>query len=55
MRLPKRGFSNAPFKKTYAEVTLASLVKKYTTNDDITRESLIEKGLLKGINKSSAN
>ena len=52
MRLPKRGFSNAPFKKVYAEVTLASLVNKFASNDDVTRDSLIEKGLLKGINKS---
>lgn len=50
MRLPKRGFSNAPFKTEYAEVSLAQLEAKFDSGE-VTREALVEKGLLKGINK----
>jgi len=50
MRLPKRGFSNAPFKTEHAEVSLAQLEAKFD-GGEVTREALIEKGLLKGINK----
>ncbi|ATH09581.1 50S ribosomal protein L15 [Halobacteriovorax marinus] len=50
MRLPKRGFSNAPFKTIYAEVNLAIVEAKFTT-EEVTREALVEKGILKGINK----
>ena len=49
MRLPKRGFSNAPFKTEYAEVSLAQLEAK--VDGEVTREALVEKGLLNGINK----
>lgn len=52
MRLPKRGFSNHEFKTEYAIVNLSSLEKKFS-NQEVTRESLIELGLLKGINKTS--
>jgi large subunit ribosomal protein L15 len=52
MRLPKMNvFSNAPFKTVYAEVDLGVLENKFNTTEEITRESLIERGLLKGINK----
>ena len=50
MRLPKKGFSNAPFKTEYAEVSLAALEAKFD-GGEVTREALVEKGLLKGINK----
>ncbi len=50
MRLPKRGFSNAPFKTIYAEVNLSTLEAKFD-NEEVTREALVEKGILKGINK----
>jgi large subunit ribosomal protein L15 len=50
MRLPKRGFSNAPFKTEYAEVSLSAIDAKFT-DGEVTRESLIANGLLKGINK----
>tara|TARA_B100000927_G_scaffold285797_1_gene276357 strand:- start:463 stop:921 length:459 start_codon:yes stop_codon:yes gene_type:complete len=52
MRLPKRGFSNAPFKKIFAEVSLSAILSKFNSGDDVTRDSLVERGLLKGINKS---
>lgn len=50
-RLPKVGFSNAPFKIDYAVLNLEKLASKFT-NEVVTRESLIEMGFLSGINKS---
>lgn len=50
MRLPKRGFSNAPFKTIYAEVSLSQIDSKFD-NEEVTREALVRKGILKGINK----
>ena len=50
MRLPKKGFSNAPFKKEYAVVSLGQIDAKFDSGE-VTREALIEKGLLKGNNK----
>jgi large subunit ribosomal protein L15 len=50
MRLPKRGFKNAPFKKIYAIVSLDRVEDKITS-DIVNREVLIEAGLLSGINK----
>jgi len=49
IKLPKRGFKNAPFKTEYAEVSLASVAAK--VDGQVTREVLVEKGLLKGQNK----
>jgi large subunit ribosomal protein L15 len=50
-RLPKVGFSNAPFKIDYAVLNLEKLASKFT-NEVVTRETLIEMGFLSGINKS---
>lgn len=50
MRLPKRGFKNFLFRTDYAEVSLAQLEAKFD-GGEVTKEALIEKGLLKGINK----
>jgi len=50
-RLPKVGFSNAPFKISYAIVNLEKLAEKFTSGV-VTRETLVEKGFLAGINKS---
>ncbi len=50
-RLPKRGFSNAPFKTEYAIVTLDQVAAKFESGE-VTREALVEKGLLSGRNKS---
>ncbi len=50
-RLPKVGFSNAPFKTEYAVVNLEKLAEKFTS-EPVTRETLIDKGFLAGINKS---
>lgn len=49
-RLPKRGFSNAPFKTEYAVLNLVEIAKKFESGE-VTRELLIEKGLLSGKNK----
>ncbi len=49
-RLPKRGFKNAPFKKVFSIISLSDLDKKFD-NEVVNRESLIAKGMLKGINK----
>ena len=51
MRLPKRGFKNAPFKQNYAIVGLGQLNDKFDPFSEVTKDALIEKGLLKGINK----
>ena len=45
-RLPKRGFSNARFKKEYAIVNLSDL-NKFNDGDIVTPELLIEKGIIK--------
>jgi large subunit ribosomal protein L15 len=50
-RLPKVGFSNAPFKTEYAILNLAKLAEKFDS-ELVTRETLVDKGFLSGINKS---
>lgn len=50
-RLPKRGFSNAPFKKEYAVLNLNRIADKFE-GGEVNREVLIEKGLLSGRFKS---
>lgn len=50
-RLPKLGFSNAPFKTDYAVINLEKLAGKFES-EVVTRETLIDKGFLAGINKS---
>lgn len=50
MRLPKKGFSNAAFKKEYAVINLQDIDAKFESGE-VTRETLIERGLLKGVQK----
>lgn len=50
MRLPKKGFSNAPFKTEYAVVNLEQIESAFDA-EEVNRETLIDKGLLKGHNK----
>ncbi|MCF8059109.1 MAG: 50S ribosomal protein L15 [Bacteriovoracaceae bacterium] len=50
MRLPKRGFSNAPFKNNFAEVSLGQIEKKFD-GGEVSKTALIEKGLIKGANR----
>jgi len=49
-RLPKRGFSNAPFKTEYAIVTLDQIASKFKSGE-VTKEALVEAGLLSGKQK----
>jgi len=46
-RLPKRGFTNAPFKKEYVIVKLGRLSEIFDENTQVTTELLIQKGLIK--------
>jgi len=50
MRLPKRGFKNYPFKTTYAVLNLKK-ISEFFKNEEVSKEALIKKGLLKGQNK----
>ena len=50
-RLPKVGFSNAPFKTVYAILNLEKIAEKFGS-EVVSRETLIDKGFLSGINKS---
>ncbi len=51
MRLPKRGFKNAPFKTDYAIVGLNKISEKFD-GEEVNKESLIKKGLISGSKKS---
>ncbi len=46
-RLPRRGFSNHPFKTVRVPVSLAMIDKKYENGETVNTETLIAKGLLK--------
>lgn len=47
MKLPKKGFSNAPFRKIFAVINLDDLEKRFDGNE-VSRAALIEAGILKG-------
>lgn len=46
-RLPKRGFTNARFKTEYSLVNLDQLEDRFNDGDSITKELLVEKGLVR--------
>jgi large subunit ribosomal protein L15 len=46
-RLPKRGFSNAPFRKVYQIVNLKRLVEVFKKAGKVTPELLLDRGLIK--------
>jgi len=46
-RLPKRGFNNAQFTTRYSVVNVASLEDRYEADAHVTRDSLLELGLLR--------
>ena len=46
-RIPKRGFTNAMFKKRYAVVNIRDLVRWFSSGDTVTPEILREKGYVK--------
>jgi len=47
-RLPKRGFNNKNFKKVFELVSLERLEKSFNDGDHVTKDLLIEKGIIKG-------
>ncbi|MCA1927515.1 MAG: 50S ribosomal protein L15 [Calditerrivibrio sp.] len=47
-RLPKRGFNNKNFAVVYEIVNLYQLEDKYDNGDIVNRDTLVEKGLVKG-------
>ncbi len=49
-RIAQRGFSNYPFKKTYATFNLLMIEERYADGETVNKESLIQKGLLKKAN-----
>lgn len=46
-RIPKRGFSNAPFKKNIIAITLADIVERFSDGDVVSLETLVENGIVK--------
>ncbi len=50
-RLPKQGFSNAPFKTVYTVLNLSLISEKFD-GEVVSRETLLAKGLLSGSDKS---
>ena len=46
-RVPKRGFSNARFRTEYSIVNVADLEDRYNDADHVTRQSLVEAGLVR--------
>jgi large subunit ribosomal protein L15 len=46
-RLPKRGFNNTRFKKVFTLITLEQLEKFFTVGEEVTKETLLLKGLAK--------
>ncbi len=47
MRFPKRGFSNAPFKKEYAIINVGDLNEAFEEGTEVTPELLRQTGLVK--------
>jgi large subunit ribosomal protein L15 len=47
-RLPKRGFNNSMFAVCYEIVNLNQIEEKFNNGDVVNRETLVEKGLVKG-------
>ena len=46
-RVPKRGFSNSPFKKDMVVITLSDIVEKLNDGDVVSLETLVENGIIK--------
>ena len=46
-RIPKRGFSNSPFKKDIIAITLSDIVEKFNDGDVVSLETLVENGIVK--------
>lgn len=46
-RIPKRGFSNAPFREDYHVVNLQSIEKRFETGERVDAAALIDRGLIR--------
>ena len=46
-RIPKRGFSNALFKKDIIVITLADIVERFNDGDVVSLQTLVENGIVK--------
>ena len=46
-RVPKRGFSNSPFKKDMIVITLSDIVEKFNDGDVVSLETVVENGIIK--------
>lgn len=46
-RIPKRGFSNAPFKKDIIVITLADVIERFNDGDVVSLQTLVENGIVK--------
>ena len=46
-RVPKRGFSNSPFKKDMVVITLSDIVEKFNHGDVVSLQTLVENGIIK--------
>ena len=46
-RIPKRGFSNSPFKKDIIVITLADIVERFNDGDVVSLQTLVENGIIK--------
>lgn len=46
LRIPRKGFSNAPFRKEYQIVNVSDLEKKFEPGEEVTPEKLLERDLI---------
>ena len=46
-RVPKRGFSNSPFKKDMVVIALCDIVEKFNDGDVVSLQTLVENGIIK--------
>lgn len=46
-RVPKKGFSNFPFKELYSEVNVEELEEKFNDGDIVNKETLMEKRIVR--------
>lgn len=48
-RVPKRGFSNSPFKKDMVVIALSDIVEKFNDGDVVSLQTLVENGIIKNL------
>lgn len=46
-RVPKRGFSNSPFKKDMVVIALSDIIEKFNDGDVVSLQTLVENGIIK--------